>query len=171
MQWRGWAYTGHRRRIRVCYHGVGEVDDDVVGVAGVVELVDQVVAGGEEQLAADAVAADVDRAVAVDVGLGDLLDAHHVRDAAGEHDHRGDDAEDLDGALREAQQRVIDMVGDEVGTPVISFGEGAAYFGPVLSPSPKGEEAGVLFDGLAAMSSVSGFFELKRSRTTGPIFD
>lgn len=80
------------------------------------------------------------------------------------------DAEDLDGALREAQQRVIDMVGDEVGTPVISFGEGVAYFGPVVSPAPKGEDADALFDALAAAARVPGFFELKRSRTNGVDF-
>ncbi|MCL6421962.1 disulfide bond formation protein DsbA [Brachybacterium sp. JHP9] len=79
--------------------------------------------------------------------------------------------ESLDDELRARQKAVVELVGDEVGTPVISFGEGVAYFGPVISPAPKGEEAGVLFDGLEAMSRVSSFFELKRSRTTGPVFD
>ncbi|MGY5763730.1 mycothiol-dependent nitroreductase Rv2466c family protein [Brachybacterium sp. DNPG3] len=76
-----------------------------------------------------------------------------------------------DDELRARQQAVVGLVGDEVGTPVISFGEGRAYFGPVISPAPKGEEAGALLDGLLAMSRVEGFFELKRSRTVGPIFD
>lgn len=77
------------------------------------------------------------------------------------------DSEELDDELRAAQQRVIDMVGDEVGTPVVSFGEGVAYFGPVVSPAPKGEDAGRLFDALVSASQIDGFFELKRSRTHG----
>lgn len=81
-----------------------------------------------------------------------------------------DDAS-LDDELRAKQKAVIELVGDEVGTPVVSFGEGRAYFGPVISPAPKGEEAGELFDGLELMSRSSGFFELKRTRTVGPIFD
>lgn len=76
-----------------------------------------------------------------------------------------------DDELRARQRAVVDLVGDEVGTPVISFGEGRAYFGPVISPAPRGDEAGALLDGLLAMSRVDGFFELKRSRTVGPIFD
>jgi 2-hydroxychromene-2-carboxylate isomerase len=81
------------------------------------------------------------------------------------------DDDSLNDELRERQQAVVDLVGDEVGTPVISFGEGVAYFGPVISPAPKGEEAGLLYDALDAASRVNGFFELKRSRTTGPILD
>lgn len=77
------------------------------------------------------------------------------------------DSEDLDQALRDAQAAVVDLVGDEVGTPVVSFGEGVAYFGPVISPAPRGEDAGILFDALHAASRVPGFFELKRSRTHG----
>ena len=49
--------------------------------------------------------------------------------------------------------------------------EESSDFGPVVSPAPKGEEAGELFDGLELMSRTSGFFELKRSRTRDPIFD
>lgn len=77
------------------------------------------------------------------------------------------DGDQLDQDLRAAQKRVEDMVGNDVGTPVISFGEGVAYFGPVISPAPKGEDAGRLFDGMAAVASVPGFFELKRARTSG----
>lgn len=81
------------------------------------------------------------------------------------------DDSSLDDELRNRQRHVVELVGDEVGTPVISFGQGVAYFGPVISPAPKGEDAGVLFDAIEAASRVEGFFELKRSRTTGPIFD
>ena len=49
--------------------------------------------------------------------------------------------------------------------------EGSAFFGPVISPAPKGEEAGKLWDGVLLAASYSGFFEIKRSRTVGPIFE
>ena len=63
----------------------------------------------------------------------------------------------------------IDLVGDDVGTPVISVGE-VAFFGPVVSPAPKGEDAGRLFDGCVLVAGTDGFFELKRTRTQGPDF-
>lgn len=76
----------------------------------------------------------------------------------------------FDDEIRSTQKAVIELVGDEVGTPVITV-DGASFFGPVISPAPKGEEAGTLFDGVSAAAAYPGFFELKRSRTVGPIFD
>jgi hypothetical protein len=64
----------------------------------------------------------------------------------------------------------MDQVGTDVGTPVIAVG-GAAIFGPVVTPAPKGEAAGRLFDGVMLVMQTPGFYELKRSRTTGPQFD
>ncbi len=78
--------------------------------------------------------------------------------------------DDHDAALRASHQRAIDLVGDEVGTPVISV-DGVAFFGPVVTPAPKGEAAGRLWDGCLLVAGTEGFFELKRSRTRGPIFD
>lgn len=75
-----------------------------------------------------------------------------------------------DEALRASHHAGMDAVGDEVGTPVIHL-NGKALFGPVISPAPKGEEAGNLFDGFAKVTAYEGFFELKRTRTVGPIFD
>ncbi|AXK44712.1 disulfide bond formation protein DsbA [Brachybacterium saurashtrense] len=75
--------------------------------------------------------------------------------------------DEIDQALRASHDGAISRVGDEVGTPVIAFGEGTAYFGPVVSPSPKGEDAGKLLDALATMSEIDGFYELKRTRTGG----
>jgi 2-hydroxychromene-2-carboxylate isomerase len=75
-----------------------------------------------------------------------------------------------DEQLRASHQRAIDLVGDEVGTPVVAV-NGVAFFGPVVSPAPKGEAAGRLWDGCVLVGGTEGFFELKRSRTVGPIFD
>lgn len=75
-----------------------------------------------------------------------------------------------DRALRASHAEAIDLVGDDVGTPVVAVGD-VAFFGPVVSPAPTGEEALRLFDGVVAAASVDGFFELKRSRTRGPRFD
>ncbi len=80
------------------------------------------------------------------------------------------DSDAHDAFLRESHTRAIDLVGDDVGTPVISV-EGVAFFGPVVSPAPKGEAAGRLFDGCVLVAGTEGFFELKRTRTRDPIFD
>jgi protein-disulfide isomerase-like protein with CxxC motif len=81
----------------------------------------------------------------------------------------------VDAELRTSHERAMSMVGLEVGTPVIAVpgpdGEPTAIFGPVVSPAPKGEDAGRLWDGTLLVMSTPGFFELKRSRTVGPIFD
>ena len=68
-----------------------------------------------------------------------------------------------------SHDRAISLVGNDVGTPVVAIGE-AAFFGPVISPAPKGEQAGRLWDGLALCLEVPGFYELKRARKGGPDF-
>lgn len=75
-----------------------------------------------------------------------------------------------DDELRASHAEAMSQVGEDVGTPVITI-NGMSLFGPVISPAPKGEAAGDLFDGFAKVTAYPGFFELKRSRTTGPIFD
>jgi 2-hydroxychromene-2-carboxylate isomerase len=79
-------------------------------------------------------------------------------------------SDEVDDLLRASHQRAIDLVGDDVGTPVVAV-NGIAFFGPVVSPAPKGEDAGRLWDGCVLVAGTKGFFELKRSRTVGPIFD
>lgn len=75
-----------------------------------------------------------------------------------------------DDELRASHHAGMDPVGDDVGTPVLHV-NGMALFGPVISPAPKGEQAGELFDGFVKVTAYPGFFELKRTRTVGPIFD
>jgi hypothetical protein len=77
---------------------------------------------------------------------------------------------EYDDALRESHRQGMDPVGYEVGTPVIRIGD-TSIFGPVVTPAPKGEAAGRLFDGVRLVTATPGFYELKRSRTQGPIFD
>ena len=75
-----------------------------------------------------------------------------------------------DDALRKSHQAGMDLVGMEVGTPVIAV-EGTAFFGPVVTPAPKGEAAGRLWDGVRLVAGTDGFFEIKRTRDRGPVFD
>lgn len=80
------------------------------------------------------------------------------------------DTDTVDDALRASHSRAMDLVGDDVGTPVIAVND-VAFFGPVVSPAPKGEAAGRLWDGCVLVAGTPGFFELKRTRTVGPQFD
>jgi 2-hydroxychromene-2-carboxylate isomerase len=80
------------------------------------------------------------------------------------------DSTEYDEAVRASHAEGIERVGTDVGTPIISVGE-MSVFGPVVSPIPRGETAGQLWDGVLLIAGVDGFFELKRSRTRGPIFD
>ncbi len=75
-----------------------------------------------------------------------------------------------DAALRRSHRRGISLVGTDVGTPVVQVAD-VAFFGPVVTPAPKGEQAGQLWDGTLLVAAVPGFYELKRSRTEPPIFD
>lgn len=80
------------------------------------------------------------------------------------------ESDEYDEQMRASHFDGIGRVGQDVGTPVISV-EGTAFFGPVISPAPKGETALRLWDGIVAAASYDGFFELKRSRTREPEFD
>ncbi|MFI5687083.1 DsbA family protein [Streptomyces sp. NPDC051636] len=81
---------------------------------------------------------------------------------------------EFDAELRASHKEGIEKVGQDVGTPVIAVpgpdGEQIAFFGPVVTPAPKGEEAARLWDGTLAVASVPGFYEIKRTRTKGPDF-
>jgi hypothetical protein len=79
-------------------------------------------------------------------------------------------SDEYDVALAKSHHAGMDPVGDDVGTPVIHY-NGTAIFGPVVTPAPKGEAAGRLWDGVLLCTGTEGFFELKRTRTLGPVFD
>jgi hypothetical protein len=82
-----------------------------------------------------------------------------------------------DDALRESHSDGISLVGAEVGSPIIAVpgpdpaSGKIAFFGPVVTPAPKGEQAARLWDGTLAVASTPGFYEIKRTRTVGPVFD
>ncbi|MEV0723885.1 disulfide bond formation protein DsbA [Micromonospora purpureochromogenes] len=85
------------------------------------------------------------------------------------------DTTEYDEALRASHEAGMRPVGTDVGTPVIHApgpdGRQVAFFGPVITPAPKGEAAGRLWDGVLLVAGTPGFYELKRSRELGPIFD
>ncbi|GHH11807.1 DsbA family protein [Streptomyces rubradiris] len=89
-------------------------------------------------------------------------------------DYAGQEDFEFEAELRASHKEGIEKVGQEVGTPVIALpgpdGEQIAFFGPVVTPAPQGEQAARLWDGAVAVASVPGFYEIKRTRTKGPDF-
>jgi 2-hydroxychromene-2-carboxylate isomerase len=85
------------------------------------------------------------------------------------------DSTDYDTALRASHDAGMKPVGLDVGTPVIHApgpdGGQVAFFGPVVTPAPKGEAAGRLWDGCLLVAGTPGFYEIKRTREASPIFD
>lgn len=75
------------------------------------------------------------------------------------------DDSSYDEAIAESHERGMSQVGNEVGTPTIAF-QGRAFFGPVISKAPKGEEAGRIWDAFVTLTAFEHFSELKRARTT-----
>jgi len=83
------------------------------------------------------------------------------------------DEDTWDAELRASMADAVAHVGDEVGVPILVFHDGereAGISGPIMSPAPTGDEALTVWDSVAALVFVLGFFEVKRSRATGPQF-
>lgn len=78
-------------------------------------------------------------------------------------------SDEYDAQLRASHDAGISLVGQDVGTPVVAF-NGTAFFGPVLTRIPRGEEAGRIWDATVTLASFPYFFEIKRSRTESPVF-
>ncbi|WP_411073491.1 DsbA family protein [Streptomyces sp. cmx-4-7] len=85
------------------------------------------------------------------------------------------DKDTYDAELRTSHKEGIEKVGQDVGTPVIAVpgpdGEEVAFFGPVVTPAPRGEAAARLWDGTLLVASTPGFYEIKRTRTAAPSFE
>lgn len=86
------------------------------------------------------------------------------------------ESEEYDELLRASHGEGISRVGDDVGTPVIAVANadgtpGPAFFGPVMTSSPKGEQAAQMWDGVVAVARMPDFYELKRSRSADPVFE
>lgn len=79
-------------------------------------------------------------------------------------------AGEFDDFMRESTKAGLDIVGDQVGVPIVSFND-VGFFGPVIAKVPRGDEALKLWDGCLAAASVDSFYELKRSRNVKPQFD
>ena len=80
------------------------------------------------------------------------------------------DSTEFDDEIKRSHHEAFDVVGTDVGTPVIRI-RGNAIFGPVITPIPRGEAAGRLWDGVVLVTEADGFFELKRTRDRRPAFD
>jgi len=93
-----------------------------------------------------------------------LIDADLPTDLAAAMDDPAHDA-----ALRASHDAGMKPVGLDVGTPVIHVGD-IAFFGPVVTPTPRGELAGRLWDGVIMVAGVPGFYEIKRTREARPAF-
>jgi protein-disulfide isomerase-like protein with CxxC motif len=77
---------------------------------------------------------------------------------------------EYDEAIRASHRAGMDKVGKDVGTPTIQV-NGAAFFGPVITRIPRGEEAGKLWDATVTLAGYPYFFELKRERKDSLHFD
>lgn len=109
--------------------------------------------------------------------FGELVggDASRFLEAAGlpsaYNDAFGD--ETWDENIRERMQVGLDLVGTDVGTPIIAFDTPKGprgVFGPVISRTPDGDDPAAVWDAMVTLATTDGFWELKRTRTEDPEF-
>ena len=94
-----------------------------------------------------------------------LADALAAADLPAELIEAADDTT-LDDAVRDSHAAGQARVGTESGSPIVAFGDGPGFFGPVVVPVPDGESAEKLFDAVRLLSAVPEFSEIKRSRNS-----
>ena len=79
----------------------------------------------------------------------------------------------MDDVIRTVMDAGLELVGNDVGTPIIAFdnsdGVKAGYFGPIISRIPSTEKSIAMWDAIVTMMDVDSFFELKRTRSEGPM--
>jgi 2-hydroxychromene-2-carboxylate isomerase len=78
-------------------------------------------------------------------------------------------SDEYDELVKAGTQEAMTAVGMEIGTPILRI-DGNAFFGPVVSAIPRGEDAGRLFDALAVLASYPHVSEVKRARIAEPDF-
>ncbi len=80
----------------------------------------------------------------------------------------------FDAEIRRRHDAGLELVGNDVGTPIIAMdkadGSRQGIFGPVITRGPSKDDSLKLWDGMVAIMSVDGFWELKRTRTERPEF-
>jgi hypothetical protein len=102
------------------------------------------------------------RALDADLAAEALAEAGLDADLAGALDDAA-----LDDAVRASHEAGQATVGEKAGSPVLAF-DGRGFFGPVMTPMPRGQEALDLFEGLRLLTGTSSFSELKRARSGPP---
>ncbi len=83
------------------------------------------------------------------------------------------DDDSWDEVIRKRMDEGLALVGTDVGTPIIAWDTTTGrtgIFGPVITRVPEGDEALALWDAMVTMTSIDGFWELKRTRTESPDF-
>jgi hypothetical protein len=84
------------------------------------------------------------------------------------------DDEAWDPIIRAQMDEGLALTGNDVGTPILGFVNGAGkkvgFFGPVISRRLSLDDGLRLWDGLQLMAGIDSFWELKRTRTEQPDF-
>lgn len=84
------------------------------------------------------------------------------------------DDESWDAEISSRMNQGLELVGNDVGTPIIAFrcddGTKRGIFGPVITKVPDPATAVKFWDAMQVFVTTDGFWELKRTRTERPEF-